>query len=151
MGICCDSGNSNQGSVLRGGMGREGTQIYLWLIHVDVWQKPTQCCRAIILQLKINAFNYKKLLFCICAWLLVACQRWRCKRCRFDSWVGKMSWTRKWQPAPVFFRGKFRGQKSLGVYSPWGHKERGHKEHAHTRTHTLMAETHTHTHTHPDG
>ena len=32
---------------------REGTYVYLWLIHVDVWQKPTQYCKAIILQLKI--------------------------------------------------------------------------------------------------
>ena len=31
---------------------REGTYAYLWLIHVDVWQKPTQHCKAIILQLK---------------------------------------------------------------------------------------------------
>ena len=35
---------------------REGTYIYLWLIHVDVWQKPTQYCKAIILQLKVNTF-----------------------------------------------------------------------------------------------
>ena len=28
--------------------------IYLWLIHVDVWQKPTQYGKAIIFQLKIN-------------------------------------------------------------------------------------------------
>ena len=35
---------------------REGIYIYLWLIHVDVWQKPTQYCEAIILQLKINNF-----------------------------------------------------------------------------------------------
>ena len=33
---------------------REGAYVYLWLIHVDVWQKPTQCCKAIILQVKIN-------------------------------------------------------------------------------------------------
>ena len=26
---------------------REGTCVYLWLIHVDVWQKPTQYCKAI--------------------------------------------------------------------------------------------------------
>ena len=32
--------------------------IYLWLIDVDVWQTPTQYCKAIILQFKINAFNY---------------------------------------------------------------------------------------------
>ena len=31
---------------------REGTYVYLWLIHVDVWQKTTQFCKAIILQLK---------------------------------------------------------------------------------------------------
>ena len=33
---------------------REGTWVYLWLIHADVWQKPTQNCRTVILQLKIN-------------------------------------------------------------------------------------------------
>ena len=33
---------------------REGTYVYLWLIHVGVWQKPTQYFKAIILQLKIN-------------------------------------------------------------------------------------------------
>ena len=31
---------------------REGTHVCLWLIHIDVWQKPTQYCKAIILQLK---------------------------------------------------------------------------------------------------
>ena len=30
-----------------------GTYIYLWLTHVDVWQKSTQYCKAIIFQLKI--------------------------------------------------------------------------------------------------
>ena len=35
---------------------RKGTYVYLylWLIHVDVWQKPTQYSKPIILQLKIN-------------------------------------------------------------------------------------------------
>ena len=28
---------------------REGIYVYLWLIHVDVWQKPTQFRKAIIL------------------------------------------------------------------------------------------------------
>ena len=36
---------------------REGTYVYLWLIYVNVWQKPTQYCKAIILQLKINLKN----------------------------------------------------------------------------------------------
>ena len=30
---------------------REGTHICLWLIHVDVWQRPSQYCKVIILQL----------------------------------------------------------------------------------------------------
>ena len=33
---------------------REGTYIPLWLIHSDVWQKSSQYCKAIILQLKIK-------------------------------------------------------------------------------------------------
>ena len=37
---------------------REGTYVYLRLIHVDIRQKQTQYCKAIILQLKIN---FKKL------------------------------------------------------------------------------------------
>ena len=39
---------------------REGTYVYLWLIHVDVWQKSNQYCKAIINYLKINKYNYKK-------------------------------------------------------------------------------------------
>ena len=38
-----------------GGGGRfkkEGTYVYLWLIQVVVWRKPTQPGKAIILQLK---------------------------------------------------------------------------------------------------
>jgi len=31
---------------------KEGTYVHLWLIHVDVLQKPTQFCKEIILQLK---------------------------------------------------------------------------------------------------
>jgi len=33
---------------------REKTYIFLWLIHVDVWQKPTQYCKANILQIKLH-------------------------------------------------------------------------------------------------
>ena len=31
---------------------RMGIYVYLWLINVVIWQKPTQQCKAIILQLK---------------------------------------------------------------------------------------------------
>ena len=39
---------------------REETYVRLWLIHVDVWQKPTQYCKAIILQLKINKIRTER-------------------------------------------------------------------------------------------
>ena len=39
---------------------RQGTCIYLWLIHVDVWQKPRQYCKEIILQFKISKLKKKK-------------------------------------------------------------------------------------------
>ena len=29
---------------------REGTHVCLWLSHVDVWQRPSQYCKVIILQ-----------------------------------------------------------------------------------------------------
>ena len=44
-------------------------------------------------------------------------------RHRFDAWVRKSPWRRKWQPTPVFLPGKSHGQKSLTGYSPWGRKE----------------------------
>ena len=37
-----------------GRLKREGINVYLWLIHVVVWQKSTEYCKAIIIQLKIN-------------------------------------------------------------------------------------------------
>ena len=47
----------------------------------------------------------------------------QCSRCRFDPWVGKIPWSRKWLPAPVFLPGKSHGQRSLAGYSPKGCKE----------------------------
>ena len=52
-----------------------------------------------------------------------ACQCRTCKRCGFDPWVVKIPWRRKLQPPPVFFPGKFHGQRSLVGYSSPGHKE----------------------------
>ena len=43
-----------------GGIKREGTYVYLWLIHVDIWQKPTQYCKESMIQLKIHKFLKKK-------------------------------------------------------------------------------------------
>ena len=40
------------GREVEGRFKKEGIYVYLWLIHVDVWQKPRQYHKAIILQLK---------------------------------------------------------------------------------------------------
>ena len=40
------------------------------------------------------------------------------KTCRFDPWVKKMLWSRKWQTTPVFLSGDFYRQRSLVGYSP---------------------------------
>ena len=50
------------------------------------------------------------------------CQCRRYKRCEFDPQVRKVSWSRIWQPAPVFLPGKFLGQRSLVDYSPCDHR-----------------------------
>ena len=42
------------GREMGGGFKREGIYVYLWLIHVGVWQETTKFCKAIILQLQIN-------------------------------------------------------------------------------------------------
>ena len=60
------------------------------------------------------------------------CQCRRHKRLRFDSWVGKIPWRRKWQPTPVFLPGESHGQRSLAGYSAWGHKQSG-RDLAHTQ------------------
>ena len=48
----------------------------------------------------------------------------QCRRRRFSPWVGKISWRRKWQPAPVFLPMKPHGQRSLAGYRRWGHRVR---------------------------
>jgi len=30
---------------------------------------------------------------------------------KFSSWPGKIPWSRKWQPAPVFLPGKYQRQR----------------------------------------
>ena len=60
-----------------------------------------------------------------------ACQGRR--RWRFNLWVRKIPWRRKWQPTLVVLSGRSRGQRSLVSYSPQGCKESDMTEHeAHT-------------------
>ena len=59
-------------------------------------------------------------------WLRICLQ---CRRLRFEFWVRKIPWRRKWQTTPVFSPGEFHGQRRLVGYSPWGHKESDMTEH----------------------
>ena len=36
------------------------------------------------------------------------------RRHRFDPWVGKLPWSRKWQPRPLFLPGDSHGQRNPG-------------------------------------
>ena len=56
-----------------------------------------------------------------------------CRRHKFNPWVRKTPWRRKWQPTPVFLPEKSHGQRSLVGYSPWGCKELDMTEHIHTQ------------------
>ena len=49
--------------------------------------------------------------------------RLQCRRPRFDLWVGKIPWRRKWKSIPVSLPGEAHGQRSLAGYNPWGRNE----------------------------
>ena len=48
----------------------------------------------------------------------------RCRRHRFDPWVGKIPWRRRWQLTAEFLPGNSHGQGHLAGYSPWDHRVR---------------------------
>ena len=61
----------------------------------------------------------------------------RCKKPRFDPWVRKIPWKRKWQPIQVFLPGKFHDRGAWqatvhGATKNWTQLS----THAHTHTHT---------------
>ena len=53
----------------------------------------------------------------------------RCRRARFEPWVGKIPWRRKWQATPVFLPGECHGRRSLAGYNTPGRKESARTEH----------------------
>ena len=57
----------------------------------------------------------------------------QCKKHRFDPWVGKVPWRRKWQPTSVLLPGKSHGQSLVG-YGPWSCKESNITEHTQGKT-----------------
>ena len=56
-------------------------------------------------------------------WSRICCQCRRLKRHSFDFCIGKIPWSSKWQPTPIFLPGEFHEQRSLVGYSPQSYKE----------------------------
>ena len=52
-------------------------------------------------------------------WRILLSMQETCRRCGFNPWVGKIPWSRKWQPTPIFLLGKSHGQRSQAGCSPW--------------------------------
>ena len=46
----------------------------------------------------------------------------QCGRPRFDPWVRKIPWRRKWHPTPALLPGESRGLRSPVGCSPWGRR-----------------------------
>ena len=47
----------------------------------------------------------------------------QCRRLKFDPWVRKIPWSRKWQTTLLFLSEKLHGKRGLAGYSLWGCKE----------------------------
>ena len=87
-------------------------------------QDAQECSRTVSVNLNINPI-LDRIILCLGLPRLFSgkesvCQ---CRRSRFNPWVGKIPWRRKWQPTLLFFPGEFHGQRSLGGYSPGVAKE----------------------------
>ena len=92
---------------------REGTYVYIWSIHFIGQQKLTQHCKATIFQKKEKS-NVLSFFFFFLYWVILSgsvvknppAMQETCRQCRFDPWVRKIPWSRKWQPTPVLLSGE---------------------------------------------
>ena len=60
----------------------------------------------------------------------------------WETWVGKISRRRKWQPTLVVLPGKSHGRRNLVGYSPRGHKELDTTERLHSLTQYSIVHMH---------
>ena len=58
------------------------------------------------------------------------------RRHGFNPWVRKITWSRKWQPTPVFLPGESHRERNLVGYTPWGYKELNMTEWLSTHVHS---------------
>ena len=106
---------------------------FLWILHLNSWEQKWQDL-LIFLERDFPKFRFTGesvlvritlvlLLPWWLSWKRIPLQCRKCKRCRYNPWVGKIPWRRKWQLTPIFLPGKSHGQRSLEGYSVWGCKE----------------------------
>ena len=90
------------------------------LVQVGVLKSPT-----VMVLLLLSLFRSVSVCLMYLASLVAQWQRIRlqCRRRRFDPWIRRIPWRRKWQATPVFLPREFRGLRTLVGYSPQGHKQ----------------------------
>ena len=113
--------------------------LHLVVIETNSLADPHSLCKvsptvSIITHFRILCMNILHVLTWssfICSFKFIGCLQGG--RPRFDPWVRKIPWRRKWQPTPVFLPGKSHGRRSLVGYSPSGNKESNTPEWLHFR------------------
>ena len=73
------------------------------------WHTHTSCLVLMIIWVCLSCLWHPR-------WLSGKESSWQCRRCkrpRFDPWVGKIPWSRKLKHTPIFLPGNFHGQRSL--------------------------------------
>ena len=103
--------------------------------HQNLCVFPSEICIHYIRGHGLDLFGYSFLCLCLVNlhtlsfsfgipwWLSGKESTCQCRKRRFNPWVEKIPWRRKWQLTLVFLSGKSHGQGSLEIYSPQGRKE----------------------------
>ena len=101
-----------------GGFRMGGSHVYLWLIHVDVWQIHLNADFALDSTCKLSLTYHS--IASLVAQLVKNLPGflYQCGRPGFDPWVGKIPWRRERLSILVFWPRELHG-----LYSPWGRKE----------------------------
>ena len=119
------SGNLWRGSSSAWLRGKWGTHVYLWQIHVDVWQNQYNTVKQLT-SITINKFIKKKEKvsqdkrskpdLTLARDVIISVAHQKDVLCTFSQ-------RRQWQPTLVLLPGKSRGRRSLVGCSPWGRTE----------------------------
>ena len=101
------------------GFRREGTRVRLWPVHVDgeVWQKPSQYCKVVILQLKCMNYTKKTLPLAVLQSMCVVCQTSEVSQVLISYWNFFFPVCLKGQAVMGCIFGKIHGEKMSVIAS----------------------------------